>query len=50
MKLGGLGTTCEYQSPDPAVVRKNIDETKAWVLLASDVGAPSVKVRPNGLR
>jgi sugar phosphate isomerase/epimerase len=47
--IGGLGTTCEYHSPDPAVVRKNIDETKAWVTLARDVGSPGVKVRPNGL-
>ncbi len=49
VKIGGLGTTCEYHSPDPAVVRKNIDETKQWVTLAKDLGAPSVKVRPNGL-
>ncbi len=49
VKIGGLGTTCEFHSPDPAVVRKNIDETKAWVLLARDVGSPSVKVRPNGI-
>src|SRR3954462_5922530 len=28
VKIGGLGTTCEFHSPDPAVVRKNIDETK----------------------
>ena len=49
VKIGGLGTTCEYHSPDAAVVRKNIDETKEWVKLAKDVGSPSVKVRPNGL-
>lgn len=47
--LAGLGTVCEYHSPDPAVVRKNIEETKAWVKLARDVGSPGVKVRPNGL-
>jgi sugar phosphate isomerase/epimerase len=47
--LAGLGTVCEYQSPDPAVVQKNIEETKAWVQLARDVGSPGVKVRPNGL-
>jgi sugar phosphate isomerase/epimerase len=46
---GGLGTTCEYHSPDQAIVRKNVDETKEWVKLAKDLGAPSVKVRPNGL-
>lgn len=49
VKIGGLGTTCEYHSPDPAVVRRNIDETKEWVKLAQDVGSPCVKVRPNGL-
>ena len=49
IKIGGLGTTCEYHSPDPAILRKNIDETKEWVKLAKDVGSPSVKVRPNGL-
>ena len=49
VKIGGLGTTCEYHSPDAAVVRKNIDETKEWVKLAKDIGSPSVKVRPNGL-
>jgi sugar phosphate isomerase/epimerase len=50
VKIGGLGTTCEFHSPDPGVVRKNIDETKEWVKLAKDIGSPSVKVRPNGLR
>jgi sugar phosphate isomerase/epimerase len=49
VKIGGLGTTCEYHAADPAVVRKNIEETKAWVTLAKDIGSPSVKVRPNGL-
>ena len=47
--IGGLGTICEYHSPDPAVVRKWIEETKQWCQLAKDVGAPGVKVRPNGL-
>ena len=49
VKIGGLGTTCEYHSPDLAVLRKNIDETKEWVKLAKDLGSPSVKVRPNGM-
>lgn len=49
IRIGGLGTICEYHSPDPAVVRRNIEETKAWVALAKDIGAPGVKVRPNGL-
>jgi sugar phosphate isomerase/epimerase len=49
IRIGGLGTTCEFQSPDASVVRKNIDETKAWVTLAHDIGSPGVKVRPNGI-
>ena len=49
VKIGGLGTICEYHSPDPAVVRKWIEETKQWCQLARDVGSPGVKVRPNGL-
>jgi sugar phosphate isomerase/epimerase len=49
VRIGGLGTTCEYHSPDAAVLRKNIEETKAWTELARDVGSPGVKVRPNGL-
>jgi sugar phosphate isomerase/epimerase len=50
VKIGGLGTTCEFHATDPAIVRKNIDETKEWVKLAKDIGSPSVKVRPNGLQ
>ena len=47
--LAGLGGAFEYQSADPAVVRDNIEGTKAYVRLAHDVGSPGVKVRPNGL-
>lgn len=49
VELAGLGSAFEYQSPDAAVVRKNIEETKRYVRLAHDIGAPGVKVRPNGL-
>lgn len=44
-----LGTVCEFHSADPAVVRKNVDACREWVLLAKDIGARGVKVRPNGL-
>jgi hypothetical protein len=47
--LLSLGSTCEYHSTDPAIVRKNIDETKRFSELAHDVGAIGVKVRPNGI-
>jgi sugar phosphate isomerase/epimerase len=50
VKIGGMGTTCEFHSPKQEEVKKNIAETKEWVKLATDLGCPSVKVRPNGLR
>ena len=49
VQLVGLGTACEYHSPDPAVVKKNIEETKAFIKLCHDCGGEGVKVRPNGL-
>ena len=48
--LWGLGSTCEFHSPDPAKVQQNIETCKQFVQLAADVGARGVKVRPNGLR
>ncbi|HEY1067669.1 MAG TPA: sugar phosphate isomerase/epimerase family protein, partial [Pirellulales bacterium] len=49
VELVGLGSACEYHSADPAVVQKNIAETKAFIELCHDVGGTGVKVRPNGL-
>ncbi len=49
MKQVSLGTACEFHSPDPAVVRRNVEEVREWVLLARDLGARGIKVRPNGL-
>ena len=49
VEVVGLGSACEYHSADASELRKNIEETKAFVRLAHDVGAPGVKVRPNGL-
>jgi len=39
----------EFHSPDPAVVRKHVDDCRAFCELARDLGARGVKVRPNGL-
>jgi sugar phosphate isomerase/epimerase len=47
--LVGTGSACEYHSPDPAIVKKNIEETKAFIELTHDCGGTGVKVRPNGL-
>ena len=49
VELAGLGSACEYHSTDPDVVKKNIEETKAFIQLCHDVGGGGVKVRPNGL-
>ena len=49
VELVGLGSACEYHAVDPSVLKKNIDETKAFVKLCKDVGGTGVKVRPNGL-
>ena len=47
--LWGLGSICEYDSPDAAELRKNVETTREFVKLAADVGAVGVKVRPNKL-
>ena len=49
VRLIGIGSACEYQSPDPAVLKKNIEDTKAYIRLSHDVGGSGVKVRPNKL-
>jgi sugar phosphate isomerase/epimerase len=49
VELVGLGTVCEYHSPDASVLAKNIEDTKAFIRLCHDVGGSGVKVRPNGL-
>ena len=48
--LWGLGSICEFHSDDPAVVKQNIETCKDFVLLAQDLGAKGVKVRPNGFQ
>ena len=50
VELAGLGSAFEYHAVDQDVVRKNIEGTKDYVVLARDVGAPGIKVRPNGLQ
>jgi sugar phosphate isomerase/epimerase len=49
VQLVGLGSICEYHSPEAAEVRRNIERTRRFVDLAADVGAGGVKVRPNAL-
>jgi sugar phosphate isomerase/epimerase len=49
VEIWGTGSVCEFHSPDPAVVRQNIDTCKQFVQLTADIGGKGVKVRPNGL-
>jgi sugar phosphate isomerase/epimerase len=49
VEIAGLGSAFEYHSADPAELRRNIDGTKEYAILAADVGAPGIKVRPNGV-
>ncbi len=49
IELAGLGSAFEYHSPDPDELRRHIEGTKEYIRLASDVGSPGVKVRPNNL-
>lgn len=49
VELMGLGSAFDFHTPDQAKLRADIAATKEYILLAQDVGAPGVKVRPNGL-
>ncbi len=45
----GYGANFEYHSPEPAVLRNNIDQTKEYIKLCHDIGATGIKVKPNDL-
>src|SRR5216684_2986583 len=49
VRLLSFGSTCEFESPDPAVRILQVEIGKQWVDLAHDTGAWGVKVRPNGI-
>jgi len=49
IQLMGLGSVFEFQMPDQAKLRKQIEGCKEYIILAQDVGATGVKVRPNGV-
>jgi sugar phosphate isomerase/epimerase len=42
-----LASAFQYHSPDPAELKKNIEGTKQYLLLAKDVGATGIRVFPN---
>lgn len=42
-----LASAFQYHDPDQAVLKKNIEGTKEYILLARDVGATGIRVFPN---
>jgi sugar phosphate isomerase/epimerase len=49
VQIMGLGSAFDYHTTDAAKLKKDIADTKEYIVLAHDVGATGVKVRPNGL-
>jgi sugar phosphate isomerase/epimerase len=49
VEIAGLGSAFEFHSKDPEEVKKNVEGSCAYAQLAADVGAPGIKVRPNGM-
>jgi sugar phosphate isomerase/epimerase len=49
VQLYGLGSAFDYHTPDAAKLKQDLQATKDYIVLAQDVGASGVKVRPNGL-
>jgi sugar phosphate isomerase/epimerase len=49
VEVMGLGSAFDYHTPDQTRLKKDIEATKEYIVLAHDVGAPAVKVRPNAL-
>ena len=47
VKLLGYGSNAEFDSPDPAILKQNMDQAKEFVILSHDVGGSGVKVKPN---
>lgn len=47
--LVSLGSAFDYHTPDQEKLKRDIAATKEYIVLAKDVGATGIKVRPNGL-
>ncbi len=49
VELVSLGSAYDYHTPDQQKLRKDIEATKEYIVLAHDVGCTGMKVRPNAL-
>jgi sugar phosphate isomerase/epimerase len=45
--LLGYGSNVQFDNPDPAVVRQNINQAKELLKLTHDIGSSGLKVKPN---
>lgn len=45
----GYGSNFDYHHVDQNLLKKNIEETKKYIKLCSDIGASGIKVKPNAL-
>ncbi|MEJ7607182.1 MAG: TIM barrel protein [Bryobacteraceae bacterium] len=48
IRLVSYGTTCRFQSPDPAERNRQLEVAKQFVDLAHDTGAIGIKIQPMG--
>jgi sugar phosphate isomerase/epimerase len=49
LEVAGVGTSCRYDSPDPAQRRAMIERSKQYIQLAADVGAGMIRVFGNDM-
>lgn len=49
VRLLSFGTTCRFQSPDPAERKRQLEVGRTFVDLAHDTGALGIKLQPMGL-
>ena len=48
VELVGYGSNCQFHDNDPAKLRANIAQAKAYIKLMHDCGGSGLKVKPNG--
>jgi sugar phosphate isomerase/epimerase len=49
VEVWGCGSVCEFHTPNPAELRRQVETCKAFVGQTADIGGRGVKVRPNAL-
>ncbi|MGE0019103.1 MAG: sugar phosphate isomerase/epimerase family protein [Draconibacterium sp.] len=47
VKIIGMGTNEQYDSPEPEKLKLAIETTRQWLQLSADIGGSGVKVKPN---